>query len=540
MIQDVTPYRKDRILVVEENQAVGNFIARQALAPAGYETQVVAQSGLALAAAAEFQPDLIIANLSLAGLSGKDLLVALASAGIETPVIVLSEKGAEAGLAQAFRLGAADYLLWPVREAEVLQAVERVMQQVHGRREREQLAHQLSASNAELQNRIRALTSLFAVGKAVASITDQALLFERILAEALALVRADLGWFLMRPPGGGRFVLAAHQGLPAEAARALRQPWDDGISSLVAASGEPLSLWGSSLQPFKASNLGQAVLVLPVKVQSQVIAVLTLMRTRPEAFSDADRQLLEAMADTISISLVNAGLFRAIEERSQSVQAATEQTQLTTKIFTDLLQAARQEIDAPLAAALQQLEHTQPEAAAEERGPSRRWLGELRHNLLLARQALAGLELPPAAKLPAGKVELNRLLSQAVMRFQAAAAQRTVSVFLDMPETALEVSGDAALLGYAFDSLVGHALQAARSGGRVSIALQSDGPHTGRVTVTEPAGPLTGAGQAAGPITVSLAVAKEIVAYHKGQMWTEGEPGQGARYHCTFQLVQAG
>jgi hypothetical protein len=99
---------------------------------------------------------------------------------------------------QAFRLGATDYLLWPLREAEVINVVERVLKQVHERRDRERLSRQLLQANQDLQQRVEELTTLGSIGKAVTSITDQSLLFDRILEGASKVTRADLGWFLQK------------------------------------------------------------------------------------------------------------------------------------------------------------------------------------------------------------------------------------------------------------------------------------------------------------------------------------------------------
>ena len=85
----------------------------------------------------------------------------------------MTSKGMENDLIQAFRLGAADYLIWPAREPEIINVVERVLHQVHERRERDQLATQLQQANQELQSRVRELTAIFGIGKAVTSITDQ-------------------------------------------------------------------------------------------------------------------------------------------------------------------------------------------------------------------------------------------------------------------------------------------------------------------------------------------------------------------------------
>jgi DNA-binding response OmpR family regulator len=101
---------KERILLVEHDPEISDLISRQTLQPMGYRVEVVSATAQALQEAVRFAPDVIIANLSLPGLSGKDLLVALSSQGLEVPVIVLAPKGMEGDVIQAFRLGAADLL----------------------------------------------------------------------------------------------------------------------------------------------------------------------------------------------------------------------------------------------------------------------------------------------------------------------------------------------------------------------------------------------------------------------------------------------
>ncbi len=223
---------------------------------AGFQTLVVTDANSAIGKAMQFAPDVIIVNENLRGLSGKDLLVALTSQGIETPVIMLAPRGSEMEIIQAFRLGATDYLLWPVREAEVINAVERVLKQVRDRRERERLTLQLQQINSELQQRARELTTIFAVGKAVISITDVNILFKNILEGAARVTQADLGWLMLRDDATKNFVLAAVHNLPASLPVEINKPWDDGISGLVAMSGESLSIYGEPIRRFKTRLAG--------------------------------------------------------------------------------------------------------------------------------------------------------------------------------------------------------------------------------------------------------------------------------------------
>src|ERR1044071_8096590 len=171
----------DRILLVEDDPKISDLIARQNLIPLGYSVEVVIDAASAIKQALLTPPDLIIADLNLPGLSTKDLLVALAAQGVNTPLMVIANKGQEQEIIQAFRLGAADYLLWPARDAEVLSVVERVLGRVHEIHDRQRLDLKLNAVNHELQRRASELTAIVNIGKAVVSIPDQRILFQKIV-----------------------------------------------------------------------------------------------------------------------------------------------------------------------------------------------------------------------------------------------------------------------------------------------------------------------------------------------------------------------
>ncbi len=335
---------KERILVVESDPFQRDQISHHILEANGYPTQAVADVDAAIARVVQWAPDLMIINLNLSALSGKDLIVALKAQGVDIPLVVMAPKGMENDVIQAFRLGAADYLLIPAREAEIISVVERVTRQISERRERERLASELHQANRMLQARISEQNTLFSVGKAVTSITDQSLLFEKILESASRLTRADLGWLLLREDVKHPFYLAAQRGLPPSLAQYINQPWDDGISSLVAMSGEALSIHGEALRRFKISSLGEAAQSTPVKVQKQVVGLMCMMRKKGQPFGDGDKNLMEALADYASISLVNARLFRAVEQRAQSLQAQVDRVQSGQQAGGDQLLHHREQL----------------------------------------------------------------------------------------------------------------------------------------------------------------------------------------------------
>ncbi len=310
----------ERILIVESDPDISDLIARQALKPLGYATDVVTEASTAIQKALGTPPDLIIANLNLPGLSGKDLLTALASQGVTAPLIVVAEKGQEQGVIQAFRLGASDALFWPARDAEVVRVVERALQQTRETRVRQRLGRQLDATHQELEHRLHDLTTILDIGRAVVSVGDQRLILDRILEGAQQLSAADMAWLMVRDDKSGSYLLAAHRNLPPAWSKKLNLPLDDGISSLVALSGETLIIHGAPLEKFKVAGLGKSAAVLPLKVQKEVIGLLIVVRKADREIEKTSQTLLEAVADFACISLINARLFRAVEVASGSAR----------------------------------------------------------------------------------------------------------------------------------------------------------------------------------------------------------------------------
>ena len=335
----------DRILLIEDDPGISDLIARQSLIPVGYYVDVVTDSNAAIKQALLTPPDLIIADLNLSGLSAKDLLVAFAAQGIRTPVLVIASKGQEQDIIQAFRLGAADYVLWPARDAEVLSAVERVLSRVHESRDRQRLDLKLSEMNQELQRKDRQFAAIVNTGKAVTSITDQRLLFQKIIAGITQVSEANVAWMLIRDEDSKQFLLAAQQGLPRVWAKKINMPLDDGISGLVALSGETLSISGEPLLRFRVANLGRSACAVPIKIQREVIGMLVVIRQDSRPFGTVEQTLLEAISDYVSISLLNARLFRALNNSMLASKEREKRQNVLRSSIVEEVQSAVQPLD---------------------------------------------------------------------------------------------------------------------------------------------------------------------------------------------------
>jgi DNA-binding response OmpR family regulator len=549
---------RDRILIVEKDPAISDLIGRQALQAVGYQVQVSTDAGTAITRALQWAPDLILLDLDLPGLSGKDLMVALASQGVQTPLIVLARRGMEADLIQTFRLGAADYLLLPAREAEVVNAVTRVLKQVHERRERERLAQKLQQTNNELQARVRELTTIFALGKAMTSVTDQNTLLEKVLDAGVRITQADLAWFLLREDTDRPFIVAAQHNLPDSLGVRLNQPWDDGVSSLVAMSGETLAIHGDPLRRFKISALGMSALIVPVKVQKKVIGLLAMMRSSDAAFSISDQHLLTALADYASISLVNARLFRTVEERARSLQRVVESAALNDRVKNEMLRLVSQEITTPLQTARASLDTL-------ARDPLARWRPEQRQTLMSAADSMQrALEVvvvvsprKPSGGAPEhGRFKLNDLVRESLRRMQPYAHRRGVQLFPELPGEALSVIADGGLLASALEGALAYVIHHSPSGGQVTLHLERDGDeaklclrHSGACLspaelemafeekTAEKASSAASQPAYSGP-GIHLPLVREIILRHGGRAWLESQPPAGASVWMRLPLAR--
>ncbi|HNR46891.1 MAG TPA: hybrid sensor histidine kinase/response regulator [Anaerolineaceae bacterium] len=547
---------QDRILIVESDPLISDLIGRQTLQAAGYQVFVVGDANAAIAKAVQLVPDVILANLHLSGLTGKDLLVALNSQNIETPVIMIAPKGAESDVIQTFRLGAADYILWPAREPEIIQVVERTIKQVRERRERERLSKQLQQTNQELQNRVRELTTIFSIGKAVISVTDQSVLFEKILDGAVKVSQADMGWFLMRDEASKLFLLAAQRNLPPTVSARVGQPFDDGVSSLVAMSGELLTLHGDPIRRFKIAALGQSTLIVPVRVQKQVIGLLVLVRRQPVPFNGSEQNLMEAMADYASISLVNSQLFRTVEQRARSSQMLADSAQTREKIMNEVLSSVKRELNPPITSARDALDRITKDPTLRWNPTQRQTLTDLQDALVtLSRTSEAILPLPVGQFQQGGmRVNLNDLIREAVNRYLPFAQHNNVTLVAGLPLDPVMVQGDAALLTQALHGLLSNGIKYCHPGGQVAIRLEvsregqahiavtdagsgMDPAHTARVFEPRPQVEAPGPRRFGG-LGVGLPLVKTIVTQQNGSVWAESKLGQGSTFHVLLPIIK--
>lgn len=546
------PENRESILIVEHDPEISSFLADQALKPFGFKTTVEADSSAAIQRIMTDPPEVLLVDIGLPGLSGKDILVALNAQSIQVPVIMLAGRGMENKVLPAFRLGAVDALFWPVREAEVISAVERALNQKRVEREREQLALRLRQTNQELQQRVQELTTLYNIGKAAVTVSDQKVLFDRLVQGAVEVTGADAGWFLHRDDYSRAFLLKAQLNLPHNLVDNLDRPWDDGLSSMVAISGEPLAIHGAPLKRFKIAPLGNSALVVPVKVKREVIGILEVIRKSDQAFSIANQKLLEAIADYASISIVNARLFHYLEERAHILQHSMNQAEISAKIQAALLQET--------ASLLMQSRQYAAEHIRQLLKQQGRLNLEQVERLRSTQQSLKQIgslleRLPPPPKSLKEREVFNLVetIRNSVDRYQPLAQESKIVVEIRLPGEPVLVRANPSHILAVLDGLISNAIKFSLHGGQIQVNLANEPHHTAHIQIQDAGLGISTDDQALvfsgkyqsealaaeqfGGAAIGLPLIREVIELNGGKIWFDSTLGSGTIFHITLPIA---
>lgn len=109
---------KDKVLIVEDEQSISNFIS-MILQASGFDTIVVRTGEEALTMVSSHCPDLIILDLGLPDMDGMEVLKTIRTWSA-APVIVVSARGQEAEKVEALDAGAGDYIVKPFGTDELM------------------------------------------------------------------------------------------------------------------------------------------------------------------------------------------------------------------------------------------------------------------------------------------------------------------------------------------------------------------------------------------------------------------------------------
>ncbi len=313
--------RKEKIFVIDPHEKECATLAQATLEPFGYEVQTTGDGAAGLTMILAEPPDLLVLDLYPDSLSGADVMAALSAQAIDLPVVILADPGTEKDALHVFRLGAKDYVVRPLREAEMIQVIERIMRDVRLRRDREDLVGQVRQASGESEQRLRELKTLMSIGKTVTFARNLDDVFDRVIRAAIQLTRAEAVGFFLRDDASKALILRAGQNLSRNLLDCMGQPVEDALAGIVMNSRETFMQSGEGLRQFRPSQEGAtAVIYAPLVVRDNPIGLLWVANTRLE-FAPPMKDIMTALADYAAIAVVNTRLLTAVKEHPAGMQA---------------------------------------------------------------------------------------------------------------------------------------------------------------------------------------------------------------------------
>ncbi|MDY6877971.1 MAG: GAF domain-containing protein [Chloroflexota bacterium] len=295
----------------------------------------------------------------------------------------------------------------------------------------------------------------------------------------------------------------------------------------------------------------RSILYAPLRYEDRCLGTIGLGRLGTLPFSEADEQLLQAVADQAAVAVENAQLYQELREQTEQLHHAYEELQSLDRRRTEFVQDVSHDLRAPLTFVKGYVELTlQGDLGPVTEQQRESLMIVLDKTSLLARLAedVVRLEHPrlgPETLIP---TSLPALARSALQGAEATANAARITLRAEIPDDIPQVSVDPRRLMQVLDNLLSNAIKYSPGGGTVTVSMENTGEAVQvgvqdegigipkeaqshiferfyRVDHSRP--------QRFGSVGLGLAIVKEAVEAHGGKVWLESEIGQGSTFYFT-------
>jgi signal transduction histidine kinase/CheY-like chemotaxis protein len=413
------------------------------------------------------------------------------------------------------------------------------------------LVRAMAAGSEELGRKVTQLEALGAVGQAVSSSLNLTDVLNTIITQAVRLSGSDGGSIYEFDEDAGEFRVETVCGTSQEAFDALRGArikLEDTFIGKAAKMGRPLELTDLHEAPLDphlnvlAETGWRSLVAVPMLREGRIVGAMVIRRHTPGRVPQEIFDLLETFASQSALALINAQLYRRLEQQSAALEVASQHK-------SEFLASMSHELRTPLNAIIGFSEVLLERMFGELNERQDDYLRDIwssgKHLLELLNDIL------DLSKIEAGQMVLNRSeflvresLDYCLSMVRERALQQRVLLSLDVdPEVGL-LDADRLRFRQVVLNMLSNAVKFTPEGGRVDVSafirdrdlvvLVAD---TGVGVPAEDRERIFDAfqqgGRSSGQVEgtgLGLTLSKRILELHGGRIWVESEAGKGSTF----------
>jgi PAS domain S-box-containing protein len=308
------------------------------------------------------------------------------------------------------------------------------------------------------------------------------------------------------------------------------------------------------IQELQAEGL-RSYISVPLIAQDQLMGSLDLGANSPADFAPADVLVAREVANQLAVAIRQTRLYEQEQRHAAQLARALARQQELDRLKSEFIQNVSHELRTPLALARGYAELLESgelgELQPDQREPVAVVARRLRMLTRLVEDINAILETETKA-VRREPVDLVNLIRSVLGDFQASAEEHGLTLTVEVPTDLPLLLGDYVLLSRMLDNLLGNALKFTPPGGCITVRLRQDETRaTLEVADTGigiPGDQLEriferfyqvdgGTSRRYGGTGLGLALVKEIVEAHDGQVTVESQVGQGSIFTVWLPLV---
>jgi len=413
------------------------------------------------------------------------------------------------------------------------------------------LVQALEARTQELARKVDQLEALSEVGEAVSSSLNLDEVLETIIEHAVELSETDGGSMMAYSEKDRAFnVRCAYQTEQTviDQLQTLRISLDETLVGRAAKEGRPLfveDLEQATLDPHLRvlhESGWRSVVAIPMLREGGIVGALVIRRRRPGGFSEETLELLQTFAGQSALAIVNAQLFREVEDKSSELAVASRHK-------SEFLASMSHELRTPLNAVLGFSEVLLERMFGEINERQEEYLRDIwssgKHLLELLNEIL------DLSKVEAGQMELDystfgvrEALEHSASMLRARADAHDLALTIDIEPEVDVIEADELRFRQVLLNLLSNAVKFTPDGGSVRVRAYREGGDIA-VTVTDSGVGVPeadqerifesfqqgGRGAAREEGTgLGLTLSRRIVELLGGRMWLRSDLGVGSTF----------